>query len=49
MDLEFIHGRMVVNTKDIGTMVNNTEKEFIDSQQGQNAVADGRKENVLLG
>lgn len=49
MGLEFILGKMDVNMKVIGTMVNNMEKEFIDSQQASNVVVNGMKGNGLPG
>jgi len=49
MVLEFIHGRMDVNMKVIGIMVNNMEKEYIDNHQALNVVVNGMKANELPG
>ena len=45
MGLEFILGRMDVNMKVIGTMVNNMGKEYIDNQQDLNVAVNGMKVN----
>lgn len=45
MGLEFILGKMDVNMKVTGTMVNNMGKEYIDNQQDLNVAVNGMKVN----
>jgi len=49
MDLESTPGRMDVNTKDTGTMVNSTVMEFTDRPMELSVVDAGKKENVCSG
>lgn len=49
MDMEFTHGRTSVSTKEVGTMVNNTEKVFIGMQTEMKSAVDGKMERELSG